>query len=68
MRPNARVWRRNQRAAQKGTLGGRRSTHKAETQEPQPSSTWTRRHPARVVCQCSVVDPHATTNCRKGCS
>jgi hypothetical protein len=44
MRPDARVWRKHQRDAAKGVPTGRRATHKAETQEPQPGSTWTRRH------------------------
>jgi hypothetical protein len=45
MRPDARVWRKHQRDAAKGVPTGRRATHRAETQEPQPGSTWTRRHP-----------------------
>jgi hypothetical protein len=33
MRPDARVWRKHQRAAQKGVPTGRRTTHKVETQQ-----------------------------------
>jgi hypothetical protein len=47
MRPhdNTRVWRKSQRAAQRGTSRGRRSTHRTETQDPIPGSSWVRRHP-----------------------
>lgn len=45
MRPNTRVWRKEQRAALKGVARGRRHTHKVQTQEPKPGSSWSRRHP-----------------------
>lgn len=48
MRPNARVWRKAACAALKGIRRGRRTTHKTETQEPTPGSTWSRRHPASL--------------------
>ncbi|MGR6922641.1 hypothetical protein ACU635_51020 [[Actinomadura] parvosata] len=47
MRPqDTRVWRKARRAALKGVPTGRRTTHRAETQDPVPGSTWRRRHPA----------------------
>ena len=33
MRPDARVWRKSQRAAEKGIPTGRRDSHKVETQQ-----------------------------------
>jgi hypothetical protein len=48
MRPDARLWRKAARAALKGIRRGRRTTHKTETQEPRPGSTWSRRHPASL--------------------
>jgi hypothetical protein len=67
MRPDARVWRKHQRAAQKGVPTGRRATHKAETQEPQPGSTWTRRHlqapPLMRPCQVGRCNRHDATRC-----
>lgn len=47
MRPDARVWRKHQRAADKGTPTGRRHTHQAETNDPTPGSTWSRRQHAK---------------------
>lgn len=46
MRPadNTRVWRKQQRAEQKGIPTGRRTTHKAETQKPaRPFEAWRNR-------------------------
>lgn len=42
MRPadNTRVWRKQQRAEQKGVPAGRRTTHKVRTQQPDDRSTW----------------------------
>lgn len=40
MRPDARVWRKSQRATEKGIPTGRRATHKVETQQPDRRSTW----------------------------
>lgn len=48
MRPNARVWRKTRRDAEKGIPTGRRATHRAETQEPIPGSTWSRRQHAKT--------------------
>jgi hypothetical protein len=46
MRPEGvRVWRKTAREALKGMPRGRRSTHRAETQDPIPGSSWVRRHP-----------------------
>ena len=45
MKPQGRVWRRTRRAALKGVPTGRRHTHRVETQEPIPGSSWIRRHP-----------------------
>lgn len=46
MKPqDTRVWRKTRRAALKGIPTGRRTTHRAETQEPIPGSSWPRRHP-----------------------
>jgi hypothetical protein len=39
------VWRKARREALKGITRGRRSTHKVETQDPIPGSSWVRRHP-----------------------
>ena len=48
MRPEARVWRKAQRDADKGVPKGRRSTHQVETQEPVRGSSWARRHPGEM--------------------
>ncbi|MET8866488.1 hypothetical protein ABZW11_26420 [Nonomuraea sp. NPDC004580] len=46
MRPEGtRVWRKTRRAALKGVARGRRHTHRVETQNPVPGSSWMRRHP-----------------------
>lgn len=46
MRPqDARVWRKAHRVALKGVPTGRRATHRVETQDPIPGSSWCRRHP-----------------------
>jgi hypothetical protein len=46
MKPqDTRVWRKSRRAALKGVARGRRATHRVETQDPIPGSTWCRRHP-----------------------
>lgn len=48
MRPeNTRVWRKQQRAAEKGVPTGRRTTHRAVTNDPIPGSTWRRRQHAK---------------------
>lgn len=47
MRPEGtRVWRKTGRDALEGVPTGRRATHRVETPEPIPGSTWSRRHPA----------------------
>jgi len=65
MRPEAKVWRKHQRAATKGIPTGRRATHEAETQEPTPGSTWTRRHlqaqPMTRPCQVGRCNRHDAT-------
>jgi len=48
MRPDAKVWRKARRAAEKGVPKGRRHTHKTETQEPVRGSSWQRRHPGEM--------------------
>jgi hypothetical protein len=45
MKPEAKVWRKAQRAALKGVSKGRRTTHLVRTQEPTRGSSWQRRHP-----------------------
>ncbi|MCC5574565.1 hypothetical protein IMZ11_02780 [Microtetraspora sp. AC03309] len=48
MRPEVKVWRKTRRDALKGVPKGRRSTHRAEINEPVRGSTWTRRHPGET--------------------
>lgn len=58
MRPadNTRVWRKQQRAEQKGLPTGRRTTHQVETQKPAPRSTWARRH-RQALPMSAYLDP-----------
>ncbi|MCO6011521.1 hypothetical protein NE236_41880 [Actinoallomurus purpureus] len=45
---NPRIWRKNRRKADRGIPAGRRTTHRAKTEEPTPGSTWMRRHPGEL--------------------
>jgi hypothetical protein len=44
MKPEARLWRKNGRAAARGVKRGRRSTHTAVTETSRRGSTWERRN------------------------